>query len=145
MHKIHASCFLHFNWHIPCIDKAVHMLLIHKFGTIKTLIQGHYIFTTGDHLYLLYVVWSCYTNIRVYIVLTKRKTIVHKILFSNDISVILVFTTTVKTYPFKNSGFDPHKSNHILEFQLVTNKGPVQKGPISICKTYFFLSNIEEH
>ena len=27
----------------PCINKAIHMLLMHSFGTLNTLIPGHYI------------------------------------------------------------------------------------------------------
>ena len=77
----------------PCIDKAIHMLLMHKFGTLNTLIPaqfpGYYIFMTGDRLSLIYTVWPCYTDIRVSIVLTKRKIIIHHILFSYDISLSL--------------------------------------------------------
>ena len=35
--------------HVLCINKAIHILLMHGFGTLNILILGHYIFTTAEH------------------------------------------------------------------------------------------------
>ena len=32
----------------PCINKEIHMLLIHRIGTLDTLVPGHDIFLTAD-------------------------------------------------------------------------------------------------
>ena len=32
-----------FKWHNPCINKAIHMILLHRFGTLNILVLDHYI------------------------------------------------------------------------------------------------------
>ena len=48
-----------FNSHVstgtnPCINKAIHMLLMHEYGTLYTLVPSHYILQQLICLSLLY-------------------------------------------------------------------------------------------
>ena len=47
----------------PCINKAIHMLLMHRFGTLVKLILGHYSLRQLICLLLLYMAWPWNMNI----------------------------------------------------------------------------------
>ena len=44
----------------PCIKKEIHMLLMHRFGTLNTLVLGHYILQ--QIIYLMPWPWSMNIN-----------------------------------------------------------------------------------
>ena len=47
----------------PCINKAIQMLLMRRFGILNTLIPGHYILQQLIHSLPIYINWQWNMNI----------------------------------------------------------------------------------